>query len=76
MAAEKPNRGAQLFCAYLKDQGMSQSKAGKFFGVAKSYIGILANQRATPGLGVAARIEALTDGAIPASSWKVPPVIP
>jgi transcriptional regulator with XRE-family HTH domain len=76
MADEKPNRGAQLFAAYLKEQKMSQSKAGQFFGVAKSYIGILANMRATPGLGVAARIEALTEGEIPASSWKVPPVIP
>jgi hypothetical protein len=70
-----PNRGAQLFASYLKEHQLSQSVAGKRFGVAKSYIGLLANMRATPGLHTAGRIEEVTEGAVPAKSWTDPPVI-
>ena len=71
----KPNRGAQLFKAWLEKQKLSQSVAGRRFGVAKSYIGILVNMRATPGLATASRIEEVTEGEIPASAWTLPPVI-
>jgi hypothetical protein len=70
-----PNRGAVLFAAYLVEHSLSQSQAGKLFGVAKSYVGLLANARATPGLGLAALIEEKTSGTIPCRSWKEP-VIP
>lgn len=72
MPVAQPNRGAELFAGWLAEQKMSQSQAASRFGVAKSYIGLLCNARATPGLAVAARIEAVTEGLVPCRAWTQP----
>lgn len=70
---QKPNRGAELFAEYLKREKLSHSRAGIRFGVAKSYIGLLVNMRATPGAQTMLRIEELTGGAVPMKAWLSPP---
>lgn len=53
----------------IRDSGESQTTWAARIGVSASYLSSLLNGHRVPSLQVAARIEALTDGQVPAASW-------
>jgi plasmid maintenance system antidote protein VapI len=61
------NRGAKLLAKWIEQQDLTHTTAAEELDVAKSYIGLLVNCRATPGLGLACRIEKIAK--IPPRAW-------
>lgn len=61
--------GHERLAAWLDANGLSIRKFAAQCDVSKSYIGMLKNGDATPGLELAVAIERLTDGAVPCVSW-------
>ena len=56
----------------ISESGETRSAWAARIGVGKGYLSVLLNKKRIPALEVATRIERLTDGRVPASSW-VPP---
>lgn len=55
--------------SYLQRSGISQRKFAELVGVDDSVISRFARDLAKPGLDVAVRIERISFGEVPASSW-------
>lgn len=58
--------------AYLKSAGITQDAFAALIGASKGHVSELANGSKRPSLELAAAIERLTDGAVPAISWVAP----
>ena len=69
----KPNRGGHLLKAWLDLHEQTQTDFARSVICTKSYIGLLLDALATPGLHLAVRIEKATDGFIPPRAWYEPP---
>lgn len=62
-----------MFAEYITKSGDSRAAWAARVGVSRSYLSDMLNGKKTPSLDVAVRIERLTGGAVPASSWIAPP---
>ena len=54
---------------YLKANRATQRDFASSLGISQAFLSQLLNGRRIPSLDLAVRIERLTDGAVPASSW-------
>lgn len=63
-------RGMNTFPKYVADNGISNSQLAESLGVDHSTAWRLANGRMRPGLDLAAKIERITQGAVPIASWE------
>ncbi len=61
-----------MFAEYIRKCGESRAAWATRIGVSRSYLSDMLNGKKTPSLDVAVRIERLTQGAVPASSWIAP----
>lgn len=59
--------------SWIEDNGMQRAALAGQLGVSRSAISCYENGRRAPRLPVARKIESITRGAIPASSWGDPP---
>lgn len=57
------------FRAYIDASADPQRTIAGRLGISSGHLGDLLSGRRTPGLELAVRIEAATDGAVPVSSW-------
>lgn len=57
------------FLDWLQRSGRSRAQVARDIGCSKSYFSQLANGQRQPSLALAARIERLSGGAVPAASW-------
>jgi DNA-binding transcriptional regulator YdaS (Cro superfamily) len=58
-----------MFADHIIRSGKSRAAWAAELGISKSYLSHLANGDRQPSLEIAAKIERLTNGAIPAASW-------
>ncbi|GLS87710.1 hypothetical protein GCM10010873_26840 [Cypionkella aquatica] len=58
-----------MLAQIIINSGETRTIWAKRIGVSKSYLSDLLNGNRQPGLDVAVRIERLTQGAVPATSW-------
>jgi DNA-binding transcriptional regulator YdaS (Cro superfamily) len=63
MNAEPPNK----LSVFL--EGRKRADFARELGISSAYLTQLANRDRTPGLGLALKIERVTNGAVPVSSW-------
>lgn len=64
------------FKAHLKTLKKPQAYVANRFGISQGYLNLLASGKRTPGLKLALRIESVTQGAVPVSSWAEPTTPP
>ena len=57
------------FATYVKAVATSRSDLAKEMGISRPYLSLILTGRRRPSLELAIRIERLTDGAVPVSSW-------
>ena len=71
MASKQPKgkRGPALLSAWLKKNGKADTEFSDIVGCSKQTVGGIKKNTFPPGLSLAFRIEAATNGAVPASSW-------
>lgn len=66
-----------MFAEFIKSSGLRQSEWAERIGCSRSYLSEILSGKKRPSLEVACRIEDLTEGKVPASSWMRPtPDIP
>lgn len=58
-----------MFAEFIKSSGERQTVWARRIGVSQSYLSSLISGRKEPSLRIAARIERLSNGAVPAASW-------
>jgi transcriptional regulator with XRE-family HTH domain len=63
-----------MFTDFITRSGKSRSHWAERLGVSRSYLSDLLNGNRTPSLELAARIERMTGGEVPAVSWVPAPV--
>lgn len=64
-----PTRGGRLLSAWLDSKELTYDAFASQVGCVKSYVGLLINGQATPGLSVAIKIETATDLFVPCRAW-------
>lgn len=62
-----------MFAEYITQCGEKRTVIAARLGISKSYLSDILNGNKTPSLDLAFRIERLTNGAVPASSWIATP---
>lgn len=70
MGKQTPTRGAELLRAWRGDR--TQVDIGDKLGIDSTWVSHLEAGRRRPNLELAAKIAAVTDGAVPALSWLEP----
>lgn len=58
-----------MFSEFIRSSGQNRATWADRLGVSRSYLSDILNGNKTPSLDLAVRIERLTGGAVPASSW-------
>ena len=61
-----------MFREFIIDSGETQAIWAKRLGVGQAYLSLLLNNKKTPSLDLAVRIQRATEGAVPADSWVSP----
>jgi DNA-binding XRE family transcriptional regulator len=75
MADRPHHRGAQLLRTWRTKQEVNQQEAADRIGVDLARYNAFENERARPGLDWAVKIEQISKGAVPVSSWAVDPML-
>ena len=73
MADRSHYRGAQLLSSWREKISVTQQEAADRIGVDLARYNAFENDRARPGLDWAVKIEQISRGAVPVSSWSVDP---
>jgi len=73
MADRSHYRGAQLLSSWREKISVTQQEAADRIGVDLARYNAFENERARPGLDWAVKIEQISKGAVPVSSWAVDP---
>lgn len=58
-----------MLADHITQSGETQAAWAERIGISRPYLNALMKRAKTPSLPVALRIERLTEGAVPASSW-------
>jgi transcriptional regulator with XRE-family HTH domain len=58
-----------MFAQHIDHSNENRSAWAERLGISRSYLSDLLNRKKTPSLELAVRIQNLTGGAVPASSW-------
>ncbi|QCP88117.1 XRE family transcriptional regulator [Cereibacter sphaeroides] len=58
-----------MLTASIKSSGMTREQFAAAAGISRSYLSLLEAGKKQPSLEVAVRIERLTNGGVPATSW-------
>ena len=70
MRKQTPTRGAELFRGFLERNGFNPSTAGRSLGVTRPAVCEWMNETKRPAADARLKIEAWTNGEVPAPSWQ------
>jgi len=65
-------RGPELLRAWRSRKGVSQAWVGERLGRSQAFVSMLETGQCGVGLDVALDLEELSEGEVPASSWRTP----